>query len=253
MTDLIASPETYARQVDRYLRILQTRWLGMGPQTRILDLGCGRGEMVRELRRRGFLASGSDLDLAPEALAEGPFIATDPQSFRVEAADASFDVIISNQVLEHVMDLPKVLKEIRRLLRPGGVSLHSFPSRWCLVEPHVLVPLAGVLRARAYLRFWAQLGIRNGYQKGLPAHEVTRLNFEYLRDHTNYPTLPRLRHMVGEVFQDFSFLERPFLSAALQSPGFAGWKRGSLRLLLALRGESLYRVFWGRILWIQGW
>jgi hypothetical protein len=54
----------------------------------------------------------------------------------------------SNQVFEHVMDYPTTLREIHRVLTPGGAFLHIFPSRYKFIEPHMLVPLGGVLRSR---------------------------------------------------------------------------------------------------------
>ena len=46
-------------------------------------------------------------------------------------ADASYDLIIANHVLEHVNDFRKALKEIHRILRPGGLFICSFP-----MDPH---------------------------------------------------------------------------------------------------------------------
>lgn len=57
---------------------------------------------------------------------------------------ATFDVVISNHVLEHVGDLPQQsrhLKEIARVLAPGGVAYLASPNRWQVVEPHFHVPL----------------------------------------------------------------------------------------------------------------
>jgi SAM-dependent methyltransferase len=58
--------------------------------------------------------------------------------------DASFDVVVSNHVVEHVGDRTAQqvhLDEIRRVLRAGGVGYLATPTRWALVEPHFRVPL----------------------------------------------------------------------------------------------------------------
>ena len=53
--------------------------------------------------------------------------------------EASFDVVISNHVIEHVGDAEaqaRHLAEIRRVMRPGGVGYLAVPNRWMLTEPH---------------------------------------------------------------------------------------------------------------------
>ncbi|MBS0243140.1 MAG: class I SAM-dependent methyltransferase, partial [Proteobacteria bacterium] len=48
--------------------------------------------------------------------------------------DGTFDMYLSSEVLEHVPSIPLTLREARRILRPGGVFLATFPFR--LVDPH---------------------------------------------------------------------------------------------------------------------
>ena len=58
--------------------------------------------------------------------------------------DASFDVVVSNHVVEHVGDRADQqvhLDELRRVLRPGGIGYIATPTRWALIEPHFKVPL----------------------------------------------------------------------------------------------------------------
>ncbi len=53
--------------------------------------------------------------------------------------DETFDVVLSNHVIEHVGDVRAQrthLAELRRVLRPGGVGYLAVPNRWMLVEPH---------------------------------------------------------------------------------------------------------------------
>lgn len=245
------SPEGYDRQVEIFLAVLRDRWPAMGPGARILDLGCGAGDMVRILRRRGHLAWGSDFE-APEGRDADLFLPMDPSTGRVAAGDGSFDVVVSNQVLEHAMDLPRTFQEIRRLLRPEGVSLHTFPSRWSLVEQHVNVPLGGVFRSRPYLWFWAKLGIRNSFQAGQGPGPVAALNFAYLRDHTNYPSQAGLQAAIRPWFQNPAWAEREFLAAYAGTAGLSRWKHWAIRSMLFLHLEGLYRLFRVRVIWLQG-
>jgi SAM-dependent methyltransferase len=58
--------------------------------------------------------------------------------------DERFDIVVSNHTIEHVggPDAQLVhLREIARVLRPGGVGYLASPTRWALVEPHFKVPL----------------------------------------------------------------------------------------------------------------
>lgn len=246
-----ATPVVYDRQVEVFLAVLHRRWPAMGRTARILDLGCGAGDMVRLLRQRGYLAWGSDLE-APNSGDADLYLALEPSTGQIATGDGTFDVVISNQVLEHVMDLPAVFREIRRILRPGGVSLHAFPSRWSLVEQHVNVPWGGVFRSRAYLRFWARLGVRNGFQAGHSSEQVAELNFNYLREHTNYPSQRRLRAVIDPHFQNYTFVERDFLAGYADLAGLPSWKRWAIRGVLSLHLEGLYRLVRARALWLQG-
>lgn len=102
----------------------------------LLDFGCGDGAFSFELARRGARVSG--IDLAPEAIAfaqaEHGRRGTGAQ-FYIEScyethfAAASFDGVISTDVIEHVQEPQRFLAEIARVLRPGGLAVISTPIR----------------------------------------------------------------------------------------------------------------------------
>ena len=106
----------------------------------------------------------------------------------IPVPDGTFDFVFSDQVLEHVMDQRAVITEIVRVLKPGGVSVHVFPSKWQRIEPHMKVPLGGL---RPFKRFswyflWGALGIRNQYQHGLSAKAVAHRNYNFAQTKINY-------------------------------------------------------------------
>jgi SAM-dependent methyltransferase len=100
--------------------------------------------------------------------------------------DNTFDLIISEQVLEHVMDQVGLLRELHRVMRPGGCAVHVFPGRYSPIEPHIYVPFGGVFGHRWWYKLWAMLGIRNEYQQGLSSTEVADRNAFYFVGSLNY-------------------------------------------------------------------
>lgn len=119
-------------------------------QSRILDLGCGRGGVVELVWRDVALAAGVDPDAA--SLAEHR--AAGMPVFRATGehlpfADSSFDVIVSVWVLEHLREPGRVLAEIRRVLRPGGRFLFLTPN---LRHPMMVINRVGKAMPRLQRR-----------------------------------------------------------------------------------------------------
>lgn len=94
---------------------------------RVLEFGAGTGEQARMLAHRGFDVVA--IDLAGSSYAPSrvwPIIEYDGRN--IPLPDSSVDVIFSSNVLEHVEDVPAILSEFRRVLRPGGVEIHAMPT-----------------------------------------------------------------------------------------------------------------------------
>lgn len=86
-----------------------------------------------------------------------------------------FDFVVSNQVFEHVENMNRVLKEIVRVLKPGGYFLVLFPAREVVREGHCGVPMAHWFSRSShfrypYLRIMRGLGL--GYFKAGKTQEV---------------------------------------------------------------------------------
>jgi SAM-dependent methyltransferase len=156
----------------------------------ILDFGCGAGRTVYSILDQGYINTvGYDikdyLSLRDPADRSRFFIA-DAAGGRLPFDDNTFDLIISEQVLEHVMDQIGLLRELHRVMRPGGCAIHVFPAKYSPIEPHIHVPFGGVLGHRWWYKLWALLGIRNEFQQGLSADEVADRNAYYLVEGLNY-------------------------------------------------------------------
>jgi SAM-dependent methyltransferase len=210
-----AAKQNKRQDKDDHARLLLDLLGGVRPARRgetILDLGCGQGRMVEAFRRRGLAASGCDYAdrLGPPPGNDGlKVIAGDP--YHLPFPDRSFDYVVSWQVFEHVMDLDPVLREIRRVLAPGGVSLHIFSGRYSILEPHVNVPLATLVRCRPWLLLWAILGVRSPHQAGKGARAVAGENFTYLHGQTRYLRRGAILKKSRAVFPQARFRDDMFI------------------------------------------
>lgn len=105
---------------------------------RVLEFGCGIGAYVRAIRRYTPHVVGFDIEVerlraARASGLEGLLAAAAEQ---LPFADAAFDVVFSNEVLEHVADDRAACREIARVLRPGGRAVIFVPNRLYPFETH---------------------------------------------------------------------------------------------------------------------
>jgi len=98
------------------------------PGQRLLDLGVGTGRLLErfpDLERHGVDISMDYLRLLP-AKGIKPYLA---RAEKLPFADDSFDIVVSTDVLEHVIDLHAALEELHRVLKPGGHLIVRVPYR----------------------------------------------------------------------------------------------------------------------------
>lgn len=101
------------------------------PTTRkVLDVGCGRGVLLQEFRRRGWEIQGTELSEQAASYARQTLkIPVEIGSLETIHFPANhFDAIVLWHVLEHVIDPRALLAQINRILKPGGVLLVSVPN-----------------------------------------------------------------------------------------------------------------------------
>ncbi len=127
----------------------QIDWAGR----EVLDLGCAGGFMAEALAARGATVTG--IDPAAQAIAAAKAHAAQTGlCIRYDVgvgealpyADASFDAVVCVDVLEHVRDLPQVLAEIARVLRPGGLFLFDTINRNPLARLATITVAEDILR-----------------------------------------------------------------------------------------------------------
>lgn len=225
---------------------------------RVLDLGSGMGglsvALLREYGSRGLLLDACDYNpdycriaglrarrygfALPVAVAAGEHL---PYS------DATFDLVICMDVLEHVQDVKSVLGEIYRVLKPGGLVLTTVPNRHAFRDPHYHMPLINWLPRPIAERMIERSG--RSKRDGLlqDRQELSDLNtyswgrFVKLADSVGFKVRDQVRYRIahGEVRQ-LDGLRRRTLDAVEKAGLFGpiyrlyryGWQ-GTYQIMLA--------------------
>ena len=130
VSDEVLDPR-YFKALDRLdIRFARTMWVydNVRADSEVLELGCGAG-MLALLKRKGVTLTGVDLsdECALAARRNGYDATFSSQLSSLPFAAASFDYVVSLDVLGHIEADEKdaVLAEVKRVLRPGGVTLHG--------------------------------------------------------------------------------------------------------------------------------
>jgi SAM-dependent methyltransferase len=102
---------------------------------RLLDFGCGHAPYLLDFRARGVDVAGAEIapDVVAAYRARGIDVRRIDDPERIPFTDASFDVVYLMQVMEHIRDPHRFMRDARRVLRVGGEVFLALPngeSRW---------------------------------------------------------------------------------------------------------------------------
>lgn len=123
---------------ERRLRMIQDAVPDLA-SARVLEIGCGVGRYVERLGSLARLVVGLeyDRDRAVEAARRlDPPLVVNAANEHLPFPDASFDVVLTNEVIEHVADDVASAAELVRVLAPCGRLVLFCPNRWYPVEQH---------------------------------------------------------------------------------------------------------------------
>jgi len=119
----------------------------LGPEMHVLDLGAGSGR-VRQMNFRELASKVTGVDTDSRVLSN-PFLdeAVTASGSEIPFPNSTFDMVISDNVLEHVDDPDRVFKEVCRVLKPGGWFMAKTPNK------HHYMPLIARLTPTSFHKF----------------------------------------------------------------------------------------------------
>jgi SAM-dependent methyltransferase len=177
---------------------------------RVLDYGCGLGDAIALGRQRGLDIWGADTfagyfenwskSLRPEAKDRIRRI----EGGSADYPDAHFDVVFSNQVLEHVTDPEQVIADMHRLLKPGGLFIAAFPVVDTWYEGHVGLYFAhrfaaGSASRRSYFNLCHRLGF-GLYRRQLATKDWVAMSERTLDEACFYYGRKRMARAIETIF-----------------------------------------------------
>lgn len=204
---------------------------------KVLDYGCGAGQIVELLRCASptIAAYGCDIfydggsyrrDVDEALLSAG--VVREMRDGRIPFGDAEFDVVINNQVMEHVEDLDAVVQEIGRVVKPGGIVLSLFPDASVWREGHSGIPFLHWYRSGSKVRIFHAMAFRamgfGYYTEGKSIPQWSRDFCEWLDKWTRYRAYDDIRRVYARHIGPMIHAEERLLSTRLGNRAkLVGW------------------------------
>ncbi|MFA5480732.1 MAG: class I SAM-dependent methyltransferase [Candidatus Muiribacteriota bacterium] len=196
---------------------------------KVLDYGCGAGQIVKRFRAEDIEAYGCDVFFeggdysksVGDNLFENGIIRRMGKDNIIPFDDNYFDFIVNNQVFEHVENTDCVLKEISRVLKSDGVLLSIFPDKSVWREGHCGIPFLHWFPKKSKFRiFYACIfrAIGFGYHKKNKSILKWSRDFcEWLDNWTYYRNYSEIEYYFKKYFKKINHIEHYWLKKRLNS------------------------------------
>lgn len=198
---------------------------------KILDYGCGKGNIVKEGLERGMdiygveaFAYGSGTNIK-DYIANNEQLSKrireiDIQDNKIPFPDNYFDLIISNQVFEHLPDINAPLSELKRVLNSDGKLLLIFPAKNSIREGHCGVLFAHWLPKSQLRYYWLllnrSLGLCRGKNNKRKTNKKWAASFnDWLVDSVTYRSIDTIHKDLSNYFSSIQHIEDDYLAFRL--------------------------------------
>ncbi len=124
-SDIIQKWRTKQDSLIEYLENFQDK-----SNIKILELGSGRGFLVKELTKQGFNIDGSDFNPQNILLAReiNGIVLNEIDAENINLQDNSYNIVVSSELIEHLPKLERHFDEVKRILKPKGFYIFSTPN-----------------------------------------------------------------------------------------------------------------------------
>ena len=186
------------------------------PNPKILDFGCGRCQLIKLLKKNIPSADLYGVDIykdyniyceMKEKYHNLTILNIKPyQEFLV---DEKFDLIISNQVFEHINKLELIYKFFKKIMNNSCLIIAAFPTKEIIFEPHLRIPFAHLINKdscflKPYLYLFNTLFelLKGNFIPQNRIKLITQKNYDFCRNNIFYLNKKEHKEKMGNFFRD---------------------------------------------------